>query len=262
MGANRNPEEEVEREREDLALRLEAALELPMLVLAVVWLALLVVEFVWTLTPFLDALFYAVWIAFILEYAVRFVLAPHKGAFVRRTWLTLLSLPIPVLRFLVAAQAIRLVSVARGVRLARVVTSANRGMKTLALNLGRRRLAYVLGTTAVVMLTGAAGMYAFERVDEGGGLRDFGHALWWTAMIMTTIGTDYWPVTGAGRLLSLLLSIYAIGVFGYITATLATFFIELDAGSEAGELASGKRLEALRQEIAALREELRRSRDR
>ena len=57
-------------------------------------------------------------------------------------------------------------------------------------------------------------MYDFERP----GLRSYWDAVWWTAMIMTTIGSDYWPKTTEGRLLALLLSVYAFSIFGYITA--------------------------------------------
>jgi voltage-gated potassium channel len=28
---------------------------------------------------------------------------------------------------------------------------------------------------------------------------DYGNALWWTAMVMTTIGSDYFPKTAEGR---------------------------------------------------------------
>jgi voltage-gated potassium channel len=63
-------------------------------------------------------------------------------------------------------------------------------------------------------------MYALERSIPGG-LTDYGTALWWTAMIMTTMGTEYWPRTAEGRVLCFFLSLYAFAVFGYVTATIA-----------------------------------------
>ncbi len=49
-----------------------------------------------------------------------------------------------------------------------------------------------------VTLLGAAGLYAFERErPDGQALPDFATALWWTGTIMTTMGTYYWPRTGA-----------------------------------------------------------------
>ena len=69
-------------------------------------------------------------------------------------------------------------------------------------------------------------MMAFER--EGSNREAFetyAESLWWTAMLMTTIASEAWPRTGAGRVLSLFLSLYSIAVFSYITATLASVFI-------------------------------------
>jgi voltage-gated potassium channel len=54
-----------------------------------------------------------------------------------------------------------------------------------------------------------------------------------------------------------LLALYAFAVFGYVTATLASFFIGRDAEDERGELAGQKSINELRAEIAALREEIR-----
>jgi voltage-gated potassium channel len=62
---------------------------------------------------------------------------------------------------------------------------------------------------------------------------------------------------GEGRLLCLLLSFYAFAVFGYITASFASFFVGRDREEER---AAGGDPEAagLRSEVAALRAELRR----
>jgi voltage-gated potassium channel len=81
--------------------------------------------------------------------------------------------------------------------------------------------------------------------------------LWWTAMVMTTMGSQYWPQTLEGRLLCLFLSLYAFAVFGYVTATLATFFVGRDAESSDAELAGAAQLAALREELRGLREDLR-----
>lgn len=59
-------------------------------------------------------------------------------------------------------------------------------------------------------------------------------------MLMPTIGSQYWPVTMTGRLLCLLISLYSLGVFGYITATLASFFVNSrhDASGSSSEVDS------------------------
>ena len=69
-------------------------------------------------------------------------------------------------------------------------------------------------------------------------------------MIMTTMGSAYWPQTDAGRVLCVLLSLYAFGVFGYVTALLASFFVGRDV--EKGELRDGETRQ-LAEEIRMLR---------
>jgi voltage-gated potassium channel len=91
---------------------------------------------------------------------------------------------------------------------------------------------YVLAATALVMTVGAAGMTSFESpsalasegITDGRPLQDYGDALWWTAYAMTT-GATHQPSTGEGRLLGWLLSLYGLGIFGYLTATLASHFV-------------------------------------
>ena len=60
-------------------------------------------------------------------------------------------------------------------------------------------------------------------------------------------------------MLCLLLSLYAFGVFGYVTATIATFFIGRDAESSEAELAGSEQIRQLMVQIADLRDELRAS---
>lgn len=44
-------------------------------------------------------------------------------------------------------------------------------------------------------------------------------------MMLGTMGTEHWPQTLEGRVLSFILAVYGVTVFGYITAALATSFI-------------------------------------
>lgn len=47
-------------------------------------------------------------------------------------------------------------------------------------------------------------------------------------MLLTTMGSEYWPQTAEGRILCLLLSVYAFAVFGYVTAAIADYFVDTD----------------------------------
>lgn len=248
----------LERERYELLRRLEDWLETPMLVLAFVWLALLIVELLWGESPWFEIIGTTIWVIFLLDFAVELVLAPRRLDYLKRNWLTVISLLIPALRLFRIFRVFRLLRLARagrGLRLVRVVSSVNRGMKALGASLSRRGFGYVCALTVLVTFAGAAGIYAFEH-ESPGGPGTYGEALWWTAMIMTTMGSQYWPQTIEGRVLCVFLALYAFGVFGYVTATLATFFVGRDAENDDAELAGSAQLAALREEIRALRAEI------
>lgn len=257
--SNLNLEEKqaLEQERNEILQQLEDWLEMPMLILALVWLLLFIIELVRGLTPILDAVSTTIWIIFILDFLLEFSLAPRKVAYLRRNWLTALSLLLPALRIFRIFRVLRTVRAVRGLQLLRVMSRTNQGMKALAATVHRRGFGYVLGLTIIVTLMGAAGMYAFEsQVADESGLKSYGNALWWTAMLITTMGSEYSPKTAEGRVLCFFLALYASAVFGYVTATIATFFIGRDADSEQGEIAGAKSIAALQKEIAALRQEI------
>lgn len=251
----------IRRQRLQLLRRLDAAMEWPMLLLGLAWLGLLVYELVRGESRTLEALGIAIWVVFILDFLLKLVLAPDKGHFFRSNWLTVLALVLPALRAFRIVRAVRAVRAARavrGLRLARVLTSLNRGMRALGSTMRRRGFGYVTALSLAVAFVGAAGMQAFESGAPGGRLDSYGEALWWTAMILTTMGSESWPQTPEGRLLCLVLSLYAFAVFGYVTATLATFFIGRDAANGQAEVASEASVRALRREIRDLTEALRR----
>ena len=249
----------LERERFEILERLERWLETPMLVLAFVWLALLIVELIWGESSLFEIVGTSIYIIFILNFALELALAPRKRDYLKRNWLTAISLLIPALRIFRIFRVFRFLRLARagrGLRLLRVVSSLNRGMLALGASLSRRGFNYVLALTVLVTFGGAAGMYAFEN-EAPSGLRSYGEALWWTAMIMTTMGSQYWPHTVEGRVLCVFLALYAFGVFGYVTATLATYFVGRDAESDTAGVAGSAQLVRLSEQILALRKEMR-----
>jgi len=246
------------QERLQQLQQLEDWLETPMLALAFVWLALLVLELVWGGSALFETLGLVIWGIFVLNFILEFTLAPQKLAYLENNWLTALSLVVPALRLFRIVRVfrvLRMARAARGLRLLRVVSSLNRSMGALAASLNRRGFSYVAALTLLVTFSGAAGMYAFEN-EAPDGIQSYGEALWWTAMLMTTMGSQYWPQTLEGRVLCVALALYAFGVFGYVTATLATFFVGRDAESTDAGLAGAQGIAALQADIAALRREI------
>lgn len=223
----RPPEIAIREERESLLEQIDSALGGVMILLSAAWITLLVVEFAGGgLPPSLEAAVWVIWAIFIADFLLEFTIAPVKTRYLRTNWLTVVSLVLPAFRILRLASALRFLRAGRllrGVGLLRLLTSINRGLASLRATAARRGLGYVIGATALIMLVGAAGMAFFEPAT----FADYGEALWWTAYTMTT-GAPQAPLTGEGRVLGWLLSLFGLGVFGYLTATLASHFIERD----------------------------------
>jgi voltage-gated potassium channel len=79
-------------------------------------------------------------------------------------------------------------------------------------------------------------------------------------MLLTTLGSEYWPKTAEGRILTFLMSVYAFAIFGYITATIASYFIgrvpEVNTSDIGTQATPATDMIALRDEIRWLRDEV------
>ena len=260
----------LQRQRWRLLHHIERLLDKPMTFLAFVWLGLLIMDFTAGLNRPLQVANNAIWVLFGLHFLLAFFIAPNKRLYLRRNWLTGLSLLLPAVRILRVFRALRVLRLARAARavgLLRLLTSVNRSMRALVDALGRRGVGFVTGLTIIVIFAGAAGIWFFEnpaalratgQPPQGeAGLQSYSDAVWWTAMLMTTIGSDYWPRTGEGRLLTWLLSVYALAVFGYLAGTIASYFVGADrAQEEAGPQSQARRIATLQREISELRAQL------
>lgn len=244
------------RNRLQLLRKMTNVLETPMALLGLAWFCLMVVDLIRGLSAVGENITTFIWIVFIVDFAIRLTLAPRKLVYIKKNWLTVVALLLPALRVLRFARVLRGLARLRGLPLVRILASINRSMRALGETMERRGVGYVMAITLVVTLAGAAGMLHFEgRTGAENGIDDFWSALWWTAMMMTTMGSEYWPRTGEGRVLCMFLAIYAFGVFGYFTGTIATYFIGRDHDG-ANDTATVQALRELQAEVARLRAEL------
>ena len=242
--------DQLNNERKKLLTSIENFLEGPMIFLGFVWLALLVIELIWGLNKPLEYASLTIWIIFIIDFLIKFILAPVKVDFFKKNWLTAISLIIPALRVFRIFRFVRLLRGLRGIRLVRIVSSLNRSMKSLGATMKRRAFGYVFMITLIVTFAGAAGMYALENPNAG--FDSYGMALWWTAMRVITAGNEFNPATPEGRGLAFLIAVFGYTIFGYVTATFATYFIGRDAEEKDAPVAGAKDVEELKAEIIKL----------
>jgi len=70
---------------------------------------------------------------------------------------------------------------------------------------------------------------------------------------MTTLRAQYWPQTSEGRILCVLLTVYAFASFGFIAATIASYFIDQGQQTAPPTEVVPKEIAGPRTEVAALR---------
>jgi voltage-gated potassium channel len=228
--------------------RYEARTTVLMLVLALAFLALYAVPIV---VPDLDsralavdeALSIAIWVAFVLDLAIRAYLSGRPGRYLLRHPIDFLLIVLPMLRPL---------------RVLRVFTEAN----FLIVRGGRfavgRTLASAFIATAFLMLVASLAVLDAERGAAGANITDFGDAIWWSVVTVTTVGYgDAFPITPQGRVAAFGLMLVGVSLLGVITATVAAWFVQRTQHTEdevLSELRSQRQLiESLRAELAEVR---------
>jgi len=75
--------------------------------------------------------------------------------------------------------------------------------------MSRRSFGYVVVLTLVVTLVGAGDVRLENNASDGMASTTMAAPLWWTAMLMTTLGSEYWPQTAEGRVPVLHPGLYA-----------------------------------------------------
>jgi voltage-gated potassium channel len=214
----------VEDDHERRAERLEDRLDLPMAALAVVWVLLVAYDLSGAATG-RGAVLVAIdviWVVFVVEFVVKLVVSRRPGAFLARRWPALLFLTLPALRML------RVVRLLRALPVARVAGSSYRAIGTARSVLGGR-LGVLVATTFVVIFSGSQLAMLLEPTIA----TSLGEGIWWAGNVGITGNLVAEPVTLPGRILSLVLSTYAVVVVAALAAALGAFF--LGGGDDAAE---------------------------
>ena len=237
----------------------EKKLALPMLFITFAWLFVLIIELVYGTNSALSAFGTSIWVLFIFYFGLRLAVSGSRRSFLRKNWIVVLAILVSILRlipFLQSLGTVRAVTATFGMQVVWIFASADQGMRSVRRALGRRGTGYALAFTFVVIFAGAAGMLHFEGgSNDPIGIHSYPNAIWWTAMQMTNIGTDYAPATRGGRALCLGISVYAAGMFGYLTALFATFLIDRAAKAPPSDnSALNQSLQEMKAEIVQLRQ--------
>jgi hypothetical protein len=92
------------------------------------------------------------------------------------------------------------------------------------------RLGLVFGTTIVVDLFGSVAIYFSERHAHGTQIATFGDALFFTTVQLLTVSSQIRnPLTTAGRVIDVVLEVWAVIVVAGSAGAIAAFFHKADA---------------------------------
>ena len=90
----------------------------------------------------------------------------------------------------------------------------------------RSRLGFLIMATLALDAVGTAAMYALEHADRRSGFHDWGGAAFWVTTQLTTISSQLPnPVTTGGRIVDIVLQVWAVSVVATLAASLASFFL-------------------------------------
>ncbi|MET8650233.1 potassium channel family protein [Nocardia aurea] len=219
---------------------------IPMMVLAIVFLGVYAWQVLDTgASPRLDAWLtrvdFAIWAAFALDFAVRLWLSGNRWRFLRTHPVDLLIVVLPPFRPLRLLRAAML-----------VIGTLNRNTTT------RARLAVFVGVSSVlVLLLCSLAFFDAEYGAADSKIHNFGDALWWSMVSVTTVGYgDVYPVTTEGRLISLILMTFGIGLISFAIGTTTSWVMDQLKNVEANVESTDREITVLVTEIRALRDEV------
>ena len=215
-----------EPERESLSEGIADRLDKPMTALGVLFLLLVLAETTTeprgTLATAYTVVSWAIWGAFVAEFALRAVVAPSASRFWRRNWWQLIFLALPFLRFLRLLARIRVRPL---IRAGRVISSAVRGTRTAGRTLSGR-VGWVAAVTTIVVLAASQLLFEFAGYDT------YAAALH-EAALSAVAGEPLHGGEGIARVIEVVLAVYSVAVFASLAGILGAFFLERRAPSEA-----------------------------
>ncbi|MDN3020498.1 potassium channel family protein [Streptomyces sp. S.PB5] len=224
--------------------RWEHLTQRPLMALAVVFAVAYAVPIVddaagQSLTTVCTAIEWAVWGAFAADYLVRLSLSRDRRRFVRKHWLDLGAVVLPLIQPL---------------RLLRVVATLLLVQRRARMASQIRLTTYVAGAVVGLLMFGSLAVLSAERDSPDGNIRTLGDAVWWSFTTMTTVGYgDHAPTTGLGRIIAVGLMLSGIALLGVVTANIAAWFIARFEKDDVEERLQTEAIVALTEEVKALR---------
>ena len=205
----------MDTKRELAVQKWERRSTIPLSALALVYLALYAFEVLGDkrLVQLFDLVLFSdlIWAIFIVDFIARFAMHDDKKLFIKRNVIEFIALLLPFFR---------------AFRMFRVVIAI--GFLARAAQTLQSRINVYLGVVLpLLVFTCSLGVFDAERNAQGSNITNFGDAIWWAFVTVTTIGYgDYYPVTFEGRAIAVLLMLSGLALVSVITVSFASWFLD------------------------------------
>ena len=170
-------------------------------------------------------------IIFLFDFFRSLRLAPKKWAYFLKGggWLDLLG-SIPFGAFAI----FRVARLFRVVRLLRKVTGGEL-RRIITRRLAQSTLLFTLVIALFLVFTISWIVLRAEQGASNANIKTYHEAVWWAFVTITTVGYgDYYPVTGIGQSMAIILMFFGLGIIGVLSSYLASTFISLQRRRKEG----------------------------
>jgi voltage-gated potassium channel len=249
-------EETIERAKGELTGRrqvldrYERRVNFPMALLGLAWGVLAAVALTTgvqgTAPELVVGVLFALWAVMVVEYLVRLVLIDDRRRYFSSRRLEPATVLLPVL------QPLRLFGMEHS-----SLVAGELGLRSMAILRHRGLFRVLLAATGLLFL-GSWLVLLSEEHAPGSNIHDYGNALWWAVVTVTTVGYgDRFPITAVGRVVAVVLMLVGIGLIGVLTATVASFFVQEHTDANKDQLQAahedlGVRLDGMNDRLARI----------
>ncbi|WP_203657138.1 ion channel [Demequina activiva] len=154
-----------------------------------------------------------IWLVFLVDIVVRTVIS-------EKSWKFLWTHPLDVIAVLIPAA-----------RPLKVLTAFTQGAAFASAKGRMRTMQAVVISVVLLLWIGSVAVLSAEGEVEDSAIDNFGDALWWAIVTVTTVGYgDFSPVSITGRIVAVIMMLLGIALIGVVTASVAAWFVSVTSG--------------------------------
>lgn len=159
-----------------------------------------------------------IYLVFLCDYIIRFVIAENKKNFVKSNIFDLIAI-IPFNSAFRIFRIMKFTKILRFTKLFRIGSLSARSLKKTKRFFNTNGFKYVLILAVTSISISSIAMMHFEKMS-------FQDSLWWSFVTTTTVGYgDLSPATNEGRIIASILMLVGIGLIGSLTSSITSFFM-------------------------------------